>query len=186
MRVGKKIEDFEFKIYHKGEAKTVRFSDYFGKWIVLFFYPSDFTFVCPTELLELANNYNKFKELNAEIFGVSTDSVFVHKAWQDISPAVSKVEFPLIADKTGELSKYFGTYIEEDGMSYRGTFIIDPDGILRALEVNDKPIGRNVSELLRKLTAAKHVREHGEEACPVNWKPGDKTLKPSLDLVGKI
>lgn len=157
-----------------------------GKWAIFFFYPADFTFICPTELEELAGMYDEFKKEGAEIFAVSTDTVFVHKAWHDHSDAIKKVKFPMLADPTGNICRTFGTYIDAEGLSFRGTFIVDPDGILKAMEVNDNSIGRSGKELLRKLRAAKFVREHGGQVCPASWEPGDDTLKPGLDLVGKI
>lgn len=185
--IGQEIPDFEVEAYHEDQIKKIYLSGYKGKWMVLFFYPADFTFVCPTELEELADNYEKFKQMNVEVFGVSTDTVFVHKAWHDHSPAIKKVTYPMIADPTGDLTREFGVYIEEEGMARRGTFIVDPDGVLQAYEVHANNIGRSSKELLRKLQAAQFVREHGGvEVCPANWKPGEKSLKPGLELVGKI
>lgn len=186
VKINEKILDFSLDAFYEDKIKKVKLSDYRGKWLVLFFYPADFTFVCPTELEELAENYNEFKKLGAEILSVSTDTVFVHKAWHDHSPAVRKVKFPMVADPTGKLCKEFGTYIEDEGLSLRGTFIVNPEGFLKALEVNDNSIGRSAAELLRKLQAAKFVREHKGNVCPASWKPGKKTLKPGLKLVGKI
>ena len=186
IRINEKVPEFSAKALHDDRIKTIKNLDYSGKWIVVFFYPGDFTFVCPTELEELAENYETFKELGAEILSVSTDSEFVHKAWHDNSPAIKKVQFPMLADPTGKLAKMFGTYIEEEGVSLRGTFIIDPDGILKAYEVHDNSIGRNAKELIRKIEAAQFVREHGGEVCPAGWTKGKNTLKPGLDLVGKI
>lgn len=172
--------------FHDNEIKKTRLNDYRGKWLILFFYPADFTFVCPTELAELADNYEEFKKLGAEVISISTDTVFVHKAWHDSSPAIKKINFPMAADPTGRLCRAFGVYIEEQGLSWRGTFIIDPDGIVKACEMHDNSIGRSAVELLRKLQAAQYVREHSGEVCPASWKPGAATLKPGLDLVGKI
>ena len=152
----------------------------------MIFYPADFTFICPTELEEAAGLHEEFNKLNAEVFSVSTDTVFVHKAWHDHSPAIKKVKFPMIADPTGKICRMFGTYIEDEGLSLRGSFIVDPDGVLKALEMHENSLGRNTKELLRKLQAAVYVREHKGEVCPVSWEPGKKTLKPGLDLVGKI
>lgn len=186
VEIGEKIPDFPVKLYHNDKIVDSCLSEYRGTWIVLFFYPGDFTFVCPTELEDLADHYHEFQKLGAEIFGVSTDSVYVHKAWHDHSKAVGKVTYPMIADRTSELSQEFGVYNEGEGNARRGTFIIDPDGVLQSYEVNSNDIGRSAVEILRKLQAAQFVREHGGEACPANWKPGAKTLKPGLDLVGKI
>jgi NADH-dependent peroxiredoxin subunit C len=186
IKINQVILDMELEVFHQNEIKKVNLNDYRGQWLVLFFYPADFTFVCPTELRELADSYDQFQKANAEILSVSTDTVFVHKAWQDSSETVKAIKFPMVADPTGKLSREFGTYIEDEGLSLRGTFIIDPDGVLKAMEINNNDIGRSAVELLRKLQAASFVREHGGEVCPASWKPGGKTLKPGLDLVGKI
>lgn len=186
IKIGQKVPDFELDAYVKGDFGKVKLSQYLGKWLVLFFYPADFTFVCPTELSELADNYEVFKGLNAEVLSVSTDSKYVHMAWHNESPAIKKIGFPMLADPTGKLCREMGTYIEEEGLSLRGTFIIDPDGILRTIEIHDNNIGRSVAELIRKLQAAIFVREHHGEVCPASWKPGEATLKPGADLVGKI
>ena len=184
--IGESIPDFEMEAFYKDDVKKIKLSDYKGKWMILFFYPADFTFVCPTELEEMANTYEEFKKLDAEVLSVSTDTVFVHKAWKDASEAIKKIQFPMIADPTGNMSRAFGTYIEDEGLALRGTFIVDPDGVLRSVEINDNSIGRNAKELLRKLQAAKFVREHGGNVCPASWQPGDDTIEPGLDLVGKI
>ncbi len=186
VQIDQGIPDFELEAFHNEEIKRIKLSDYKGKWLVLIFYPADFTFICPTELEEAANYYDEFKKLGAEIMSVSTDTAFVHKAWHDESPAIQKVKYPMIADPTGKLCRAFGTYLEEEGLSLRGSFIIDPDGILRAFEVNANNIGRSAKELLRKLQAAAFVREHTEQVCPAGWEPGEETLTPGLDLVGKI
>ena len=186
MIIGQKIPDFELEAYHNDEIKKIKLTSYKGKWLVLIFYPADFTFICPTELEEAADLYKEFKKLGAEILSVSTDTVFVHKAWHDNSKAIKKIQFPMIADPTGKLCKELGTYIEEEGLSLRGSFIVDPDGIIKAVEIHDNSIGRSAKELLRKLQAAKFVRENKGLVCPASWEPGKKTLKPGLDLVGKI
>lgn len=178
--------DFACEAFHNGEIKRVKLSDYKGKWVVVVFYPADFTFVCPTELGELADHYEEFKQLNAEILSVSTDTVFVHKAWHDNSKTIQKIGYPMLADPTGNMARAYGTYIANEGLALRGTFLIDPDGKLKAYEIHDNSIGRSAQELLRKLQAAQFVREHGEQACPASWTPGHETLKPGLDLVGKI
>ena len=184
--IGTKVEDFEVEAFHEFQVKKLKLSDYKGKWVVLVFYPADFTFICPTELTQLADMYQEFVKEGAEILSVSTDTVFVHKAWHDNSPLIKKISYPMLADPTGKVCKQFGTYIEGEGLSLRGSFIIDPEGILKAGELHDNSIGRSADELLRKLQAAKFVSEHGGEVCPANWKPGEKTLKPGLDLVGKL
>ena len=177
---------FNLEAYYKGDIKKLSLADYKGKWVVLFFYPADFTFVCPTELGDLADNYKKIQAEGAEVLSASTDTVFSHKAWHDSSKTINKITFPMLADPTGKLSRDYGVYIDEAGLALRGTFIIDPDGVVKAFEINDNSIGRSTDELIRKLQAAKFVREHGGEVCPMNWKPGAKTLKPGMDLVGKI
>lgn len=185
-QIGHKIPDLELQAYHEDEVKTLRLSDYRGKWLVLLFYPADFTFVCPTELREAARLYPKFQAENAEVLSISTDTVFAHKAWHDQSPAIKEIHFPMAADPTGVLCRAFGTYIESEGLSLRGSFIVDPEGILKAIEIHDNSIGRSSAEILRKLQAAKFVAEHGGEVCPASWQPGADTLRPGLDLVGKI
>lgn len=184
--VGDEIPEIKAQAYHEDEVKDIDLADYRGKWLVLLFYPADFTFVCPTELSEAADNYELFKKEGAEIISVSTDTAFVHKAWHDQSEAIGKIRYPMLADPTGNVCRQFGTYIEEDGLSYRATFIIDPDGIVKSVEMHDNSIGRNIRESLRKLQAAKFVREHEGKVCPASWTPGADTLTPGLDLVGKI
>ncbi len=184
--IGQPVNDFTFDIYLKDEIKKTKISDYRGQWLVLFFYPADFTFVCPTELEDVADHYTELQKMKVEVVSVSRDTVFVHKAWHDNSPAIKKITFPMAADPTGALCREMGVLIENEGVALRGTFIIDPDGILKAFEVHDNSIGRSADELVRKLQAAQYVREHGGEVCPAKWKPGAKTLKPGLDLVGKI
>lgn len=188
IKVNQKIDDFEFDAYQNGELKKIKLSDYADNWLILFFYPADFTFICPTELSELADLYNEFKKEGAEVISVSCDTAYAHKAWADTSPSIKKIKFPMAADPSGKLAKYFGVYMEEEGLTLRGTFIIDPDGILKAAEINDNNIGRSGKELLRKLQAAKFVREHQKEnlVCPAEWQPGKDALKKTLDLVGKI
>jgi peroxiredoxin (alkyl hydroperoxide reductase subunit C) len=184
--IGTELPDISFEIFHQEKIKKVNMSDYKGKWLILFFYPADFTFVCPTELQEMAGLYDEFTRLGAEVLSVSTDTAFVHKAWHDNSPAIKTVRFPMAADPTGTICKALGTYIEDEGLSYRASFIIDPDGVVKAYEMHDNSIGRSAQELLRKLHAAQYVREHGGEVCPANWRPGSDTLTPGVDLVGKI
>ncbi|MAH07641.1 peroxiredoxin [Candidatus Pacearchaeota archaeon] len=177
---------FQAEAFHNNEVKKINLDQFRGKWVILFFYPADFTFVCPTELGDLADNYQTFQDLNAEILSVSTDTTFVHKAWHDNSETIKKIKFPMLADPTGKICKSYQTYIEEEGLSLRGTFIIDPEGILKAFELHDNSIGRSTKELIRKVQAAQFVSQHGGEVCPINWEPGKETLKPGLDLVGKI
>ncbi|MEK6874171.1 MAG: redoxin domain-containing protein [Nanoarchaeota archaeon] len=186
LKINDKVPEFTTDVFVNETNKKIKLSDYKGKWVVVFFYPADFTFICPTELGELALHYETIKRLNAEILSVSTDTVFVHKAWHDNSPTIKKIQFPMLADPTGTLTRMFGTYIETEGISLRGTFIIDPDGVLKCMEIHDNSIGRSAEELIRKLQAAQFVREHGGEVCPASWKPGAKTLKPGMELVGKL
>lgn len=185
-QIGHEIPNAEVSVFHNEEIKKIKLSDYRGKWLVLFFYPADFTFVCPTELEEMAEHYETIQKLGGEVMSVSTDTVYVHKAWHDTSEAIKKIKFPMASDTRRELCEMFGTYIPEEGLSLRGTFVVDPDGILRIVEVNDNSVGRNAKELVRKIQAAKFVREHNGNVCPASWEPGDETLKPGLDLVGKI
>ena len=177
---------FTAQAFQNNETRKISLTDYQGKWVVLVFYPADFTFICPTELGDLADHYLEFQHLGAEVLSISTDTVFVHKAWHDNSKTIAKIKFPMVADPTGKICKAYGTYIAEEGLSLRGTFLIDPEGILKAFEIHDNSIGRSSTELLRKVKAAQFVREHGGEVCPANWEPGKQTLRPGLDLVGKI
>jgi len=186
VNINEKIIDFELEAYYKDGIQMINSTDYRGKWLVLFFYPADFTFVCPTELEELADHYEEFKKLGVEVMSVSTDTVFVHKAWHDQSETIKKIQFPMLADPTGNLARQFGVYIEKEGLALRGTFIIDQDGVLKACEVHDNSIGRSVKELIRKIKAAQFVAKHGDQVCPASWEEGEETLKPGLDLVGKI
>lgn len=187
VEIGKAVPDLTFDVYQQNEIKKgVSLKDYRGKWLILFFYPADFTFICPTELEELADSYAQFQTLGAEVVSISTDTVYCHKAWQDCSPAIKKITFGMAADPTGTLCQVFGTYIDEEGISLRGTFLIDPQGILIAQEMNDNSIGRSAKELLRKLQAAQFVAKNPGQVCPASWEPGKATLKPGLDLVGKI
>lgn len=184
--IGKKLDDFVAPTYHEGAFGEVSNKDMEGEWSILFFYPGDFTFVCPTELEDLANYYDQFKAAGAEIYGVSTDSEFVHKAWRDTSEAVSKVDYPLVSDRNLQLSKMLGILIEEDGQALRGSFVINPENEIVAYEIHSPGIGRTAKELLRKLKAAKFVAQHGDQVCPAGWEEGDETLTPGIDLVGNI
>jgi len=184
--INSQIPEFKVQAYQGGSFKTVSSDDIRGKWAILFFYPADFTFVCPTELVDMADKYAKFQELGVEIYSVSTDSHFVHKAWHDASDSIRKIQYPMLADPTGALSRAFGVMIEDQGMAYRGTFVVNPEGQIKIAEIHDNGIGRNADELLRKVEAAQFVATHDGEVCPAKWKKGDATLKPSIDLVGKI
>jgi len=180
------IPEFKVNAYHNDEFKIITDKDVKGKWGIFFFYPADFTFVCPTELEDMADNYAEFKELGFEIYSVSTDTHFVHKAWHDASDSIKKINYPMLADPTGVLTRALGVHIEEEGLAYRGTFLFNPEGQIKVAEIHDNGIGRNASELLRKAEAAKFIAEHHNEVCPAKWKKGEATLKPGIDLVGKI
>lgn len=184
--IGKEINEFAVKAYVNGDFKDVTKTDLLGKWSVFVFYPADFTFVCPTELGDLADHYEEFKKIGTEVYSVSTDTHFVHKAWHDTSDTIKKIEYPMLADPTGKLTKDFEVYIEEEGLALRGSFVVNPEAKIVAYEVNSNNIGREASELLRKVQAAQFVAEHGDQVCPAKWRPGAETLKPSLDLVGKL
>jgi NADH-dependent peroxiredoxin subunit C len=184
--IGKAAPRFEAEAYHEDQIKKINLEDYKGKWVIMLFYPADFTFVCPTELGDVADHYEELKKLNAEVLAVSTDTVFVHKAWHEDSETIKKIKFPMVADPTHKISEEYGVLIEEEGIALRGTFIIDPEGHLKTMEVHDNGIGRSSKELVRKLQAAQFVHKYGDQVCPANWEPGEDTLKPGLDLVGKI
>jgi peroxiredoxin (alkyl hydroperoxide reductase subunit C) len=184
--INTKVADFKVQAYHKNDFKTVSQKDLNGKWSIFFFYPADFTFVCPTELGDMADKYAAFQKMGVEVYSVSTDTHFTHKAWHDSSETIKKINYPMLADPTGHLSRAFGVYIEEEGLAYRGTFLVNPEGQIKLAEINDNGIGRNADELLRKVQAAQFIAAHPNEVCPAKWTPGAKTLKPGLDLVGKI
>ena len=184
--IGKQISDFKVQSYHEGAFKEVSKQDVLGKWAVFFFYPADFTFVCPTELEDLANKYEDFKFVNCEVYSVSCDTHFVHKAWHDASETIKKINYPMLADPTAALARDFDVMIEDAGLAERGTFVVNPEGEIVAYEVLAGNVGRNADELFRRVQALQFVAEHGEEVCPAKWKPGAKTLKPSLDLVGML
>lgn len=184
--INKEIADFKVQSFINGEFRQVTKADVLGKWSVFFFYPADFTFVCPTELEDLANKYEEFKNINCEIYSVSCDTHFVHKAWHDASERIKKIQYPMLADPTGALARDFDVMIEADGMAERGTFVVNPEGKIVAYEVNAGNVGRNADELLRKVQALQFVAVHGDEVCPAKWQPGAETLKPSLDLVGLL
>ena len=171
---------------HNGEFKEFTNESIAGKWSVFVFYPADFTFVCPTELEDLADNYAHFQQLGVEVYSVSTDTHFAHKAWHDTSDAIGKVTYPMLADPTHQLARNFEVLIEEEGLALRGTFIINPEGQIKTIEVHDNGIGRDAKELLRKVRAAQYIAKHPNEVCPAKWEEGAKTLAPSLDLVGKL
>ena len=181
-----RIPEFKVQAYHDDKFKSVSHSDLKGKWSIFFFYPADFTFVCPTELGDMADKYATFQKMGVEVYSVSTDTHFSHKAWHDASETIKKIKYPMLADPTGHLSRAFGVHIEEEGLAYRGTFLVNPEGLIKLAEVNDNGIGRNADELLRKVQAAQFIAANPSEVCPAKWKPGAETLKPGLNLVGKI
>jgi peroxiredoxin len=180
------VKPFKAQAFHNGKFVEVTDADLRGKWSAVVFYPADFTFVCPTELGDLADMYAEFQKIGLEIYAVSTDTHFTHKAWHDASDTIKKIKYPMIGDPTGTITRNFGVMIEEEGLALRGTFLINPEGVIKALEVNDLGIGRSAADLLRKAQAAQYIAAHPNEACPASWKPGEETLTPSLDLVGKI
>jgi len=184
--INTEILPFSATAYHNGKFVDVSAATLKGKWSVVFFYPADFTFVCPTELGDLADNYAEFQRLGVEIYAVSTDTHFTHKAWHDSSDTIRKLQFPMIGDPTGAITRNFGVMIESAGLAERGTFVMDPDGKIQIIEINAGGVGRNAEELLRKIKAAQYVRNHPGEVCPAKWQEGEQTLAPSLDLVGKI
>jgi peroxiredoxin (alkyl hydroperoxide reductase subunit C) len=184
--INSQVQDFAVQAYHNDDFKEVTQDDLKGKWSILFFYPADFTFVCPTELGDMADKYEEFQKMGVEVYSVSTDTHFVHKAWHDASDTIKKIKYPMLADPTGHLTRAFGVHIEEAGLAYRGTFLINPDGEIKLAEVNDNGIGRNADELLRKVKAAQYIAANPNEVCPAKWEEGAETLKPGLDLVGKI
>jgi peroxiredoxin (alkyl hydroperoxide reductase subunit C) len=184
--INTQVKPFKATAFHNGEFVDLSEANLKGKWSVVVFYPADFTFVCPTELGDLADNYAEFQKLGVEIYGVSTDSHFAHKAWHDTSDTISKITYPLVGDPTAALARNFDVLIEEEGMALRGTFVINPEGQIKLCEIHDNGIGRDAKELLRKVQAAQYIAAHPGEVCPAKWTPGAETLAPSLDLVGKI
>lgn len=184
--INTKVAPFAATAFHNGEFVDVTEQDMMGKWSIVFFYPADFTFVCPTELGDLADHYAQLQEMGVEVYSVSTDTHFTHKAWHDSSDTIGKINYPMIGDPTGAITRNFGVMIEEDGLALRGTFVVNPEGEIKVAEIHDLGIGRSAKELVRKVQAAQYVADHDGEVCPASWQPGGETLAPSLDLVGKI
>ena len=184
--ISTEVKPFTATAFHNGEFVEVSSDDLRGKWAIVFFYPADFTFVCPTELGDLADHYGELQALGVEVYSVSTDTHFVHKAWHATSDTIGKIKYYMIGDPTAAITRDFDVLREGQGLADRGTFVIDPDGIIQVVEIHPEGVGRNASELLRKVKAAQYVREHPNEVCPAKWEEGEETLVPSLDLVGKI
>ena len=184
--INSEIKPFKAQAYHNGKFVEVTDASVKGKWSVFFFYPADFTFVCPTELGDMADLYVEYQKLGVEVYSVSTDTHFTHKAWHDASETIKKIHYPMIGDPTGAITRGFDVMIEEEGLALRGTFVVNPEGVIKVAEIHDLGIGRDAAELLRKVKAAQYVASHPGEVCPAKWKEGEATLKPSLDLVGKI
>ena len=180
------MPEFKLQAYQNDSFRTVSNEDVKGKWAIFFFYPADFTFVCPTELEDLADHYEQLRAMGVEVYSVSTDSHYVHKAWHDASESIRKLPYTMLADPTGALCRGFGVYKEDEGVAYRGTFLVSPEGQIKVAEIQDNSIGRNAEELVRKVEAAQFVATHHGEVCPARWKKGAKTLKPGIDLVGKL
>ena len=184
--INTEVKPFKAQAFHNGNFIEVTEADFKGKWSVIIFMPAAFTFNCPTEVEDAADNYAEFQKAGAEVYIVTTDTQFSHKVWHETSPAVGKAQFPLIGDPTHQLTNAFDVHIAEEGLALRGTFIINPEGVIKTAEVHDNAIARDVSETLRKLTAAQFVANNPGQVCPAKWKEGNDTIAPSIDLVGKI
>jgi peroxiredoxin (alkyl hydroperoxide reductase subunit C) len=184
--IGSQLKPFTTQAYHQGKFVEVSEADVAGKWAVFFFYPADFTFVCPTELEDLADQYETLRQMGVEVYAVSTDTHFSHKAWHDSSPAIGKINYYMLGDQNHTISNNFGVLREGQGLADRGTFVVDPDGVIQVMEITCEGVGRNAEELVRKIRAAQYVREHPGQVCPAKWEEGSETLAPSIDLVGKI
>jgi peroxiredoxin (alkyl hydroperoxide reductase subunit C) len=184
--INTQVKPFKAQAFHNGKFVEVTEEALKGKWNVFVFYPADFTFVCPTELGDVADHYEELQKMGVEVYSVSTDTHFTHKAWHDASETIKKITYPMLGDPTGAISRNFDVMIEEEGLALRGTFIIDPDGVIKTAEVNDLGIGRSAADLVRKVQAAQHIAANPGQVCPASWTPGAETLEPSLDLVGKI
>ncbi len=184
--IGTQLKPFSTQAYRQGKFIEVSDADVTGKWAVFFFYPADFTFVCPTELEDLADNYAAFQKMGVEVYSVSTDTHFSHKAWHDTSPAIGKIDYTMLGDPSGTITRNFNVMREGQGLADRGTFVVDPQGVIQLMEITSEGVGRNAMELLRKVKAAQYIAAHPGEVCPAKWEEGETTLAPSLDLVGKI
>ncbi|AOE49040.1 alkyl hydroperoxide reductase subunit C [Kangiella sediminilitoris] len=184
--INTEIKPFNATAFKDGEFVEVSNKDIEGKWAVFFFYPADFTFVCPTELGDLADHYEELQKRGVEVFSVSTDTHFTHKAWHETSDTIGKIKYGMIGDPTGEITRNFDVMREGQGLADRGTFVVDPDGVIQVMEITAEGVGRDAEELVRKIKAAQYVRDNPGQVCPAAWKEGEDTLAPSLDLVGKI
>ena len=184
--INSEIKPFNATAFKAGEFVDISDADVKGKWGVFFFYPADFTFVCPTELEDLQDEYAALQSMGVEVYAVSTDTHFSHKAWHDTSPAIGKIQYYMVGDQTGVITNNFEVMREGQGLADRGTFVVDPDGVIQIMETTCEGVGRNAKELVRKVKAAIHVRNNPGEVCPAKWEEGSETLAPSLDLVGKI
>ncbi len=184
--INTEVKPFTTTAFHNGSFVEVSDKDLRGKWSIVFFYPADFTFVCPTELGDLADLYDEFTRIGVEIYSVSTDTHFTHKAWHETSDTIRKIRFPMLGDPAGVITRNFDVMREGQGLADRATFVIDPDGVIQIMEITPEGVGRNATELLRNVKAAQYVRDHPNEVCPAKWEEGEETLAPSLDLVGKI
>ncbi len=185
-KIGDTLKPFTTQAYKQGKFVEVTDRDVTGKWAVFFFYPADFTFVCPTELEDLADVYPTLQKMGVEVFSVSTDTHFSHKAWHDTSPAIGKINYYMLGDQNHSISNNFDVLREGQGLADRATFVIDPEGVIQIMEITSEGVGRNATELLRKVKAAQYIAAHPGEVCPAKWEEGETTLAPSLDLVGKI
>ena len=185
-KINHSIPTFSAQAFHQGDFKTITSEDVKGKWAIFLFYPADFTFVCPTELEDMANHYEELQKLGVEVYAVSTDTHFCHKAWHDTSEAIGKIQYPMLGDPTGAITRGFDIMIEEEAAALRGTFLVNPEGVIKVAEIHDLGIGRSAQDMVRKVKAAQYVASHDGEVCPASWQPGEDTLTPSLDLVGKI
>lgn len=180
LKLAQQAPEFKGKAVVNGEFKTIQLSDYKGKYLVLFFYPLDFTFVCPTEITAFSDRVEEFKKINCEVIACSTDSHYSHLAWINTprkQGGLGEMNIPLLADKTLKIASDYGCLKEDEGISFRGLFIIDEKGVLRQITINDLPVGRSVDETLRLVQAFQFTDKHGE-VCPVGWKPGSNTMKP--------
>ena len=185
-KVNTPIKPFKATAYHQGKFVEITEKDVLGKWAVFFFYPADFTFVCPTELGDVADNYAELQKMGVEVYSVSTDTHFTHKAWHDSSDTIGKIQYYMVGDQTFQLANNFDVLRDGEGLADRATFIVDPQGVIQAVEITAEGIGPDAKDLLRKIKAAQYVASHPGEVCPAKWQEGEKTLAPSLDLVGKI